>query len=193
MQEVSQSIWFLPSPYTAFIMTGLRVLVQPYSRVTHAESTTYGGKGKERAKEKLMEHGQAKFYNKWKQALTFHGASKLNRAPKNEKWLRDHNDVFDHATRHYSSRVLFLALATDFSSSSANPSSSSLARRNGRGGMSGDTSSSSSSGDAISNLFLSPRLAGQLRVLLATRAHVTVVFANRNADPATAARLRWLG
>lgn len=163
-------------------MPGLRVLVQPYARVTHAESTTYGGKGKERAKEKLMEHGQAKFYNKWKHALTFHGASKINRAPKNEKWLRDHNDVFDHATRHYSSRVLFLALATDFASTSP----TALARKDGGGADGGDASSGS-------NLFLPPRLAGQLRVLLATRAHVTIVFANRNADPATAARLRWLG
>jgi hypothetical protein len=89
---------------------GLRVVFQPFSGVTHAESTTYGGKGKEQQKQSLMDSGRRKFHEKWKSVLSYHGPSKLSHAPKNEKWLRDHDDVFDHATRHYAFRVLLLCL-----------------------------------------------------------------------------------
>ena len=47
----------------------LRVLVQPFSSVTHAESTTYGGKGHEAKKAALMDGGRRKFLTKWKSVL----------------------------------------------------------------------------------------------------------------------------
>mmetsp|Transcript_8391 Transcript_8391/g.10906 ORF Transcript_8391/g.10906 Transcript_8391/m.10906 type:complete len:638 (+) Transcript_8391:132-2045(+) len=156
--------YFLPAYYEDTDMAfqirekvGLNVLYQPFSIVTHAESTTYGGKGKEQAKASLMESGRSKFEKKWRSVLTpYHGPSKFAWAPKNEKWLKDHDDVFDHATRLYSFRVLFLAII-----------------------------------DAKDPL--NGRLLASLKVFFAAKAHVTIVFVNRNADEASLAKLQWLG
>lgn len=138
----------------------LRVFVQPFASVTHAESTTYGGKGREAKKSSLMEEGRRKFLSKWKRVLLFHGPSKIESAPKNEKWLRDHDDVFDQATRLYSFRILFLAFCND-----------------------------PTTGENL----LDDRLLTTIRVYLAARAHITVVFVNRNGDEVTLSRLRWMG
>jgi len=64
------------------------VVFQPFSGVTHAESTTYGGKGKEEQKQALMDSGRRKFHDKWRSTLRFHGNSKISHAPVNEKWLK---------------------------------------------------------------------------------------------------------
>ena len=66
------------------IRARLRVFVQPFASVTHAESTTYGGQGREAKKASLMEEGRRKFLSKWKRVLLFHGPSKIESAPKNE-------------------------------------------------------------------------------------------------------------
>jgi hypothetical protein len=187
--------YFLPAYYEDTDMAfqvreraGLRVLVQPFAKVTHAESTTYGGAGREALKAQLMARGQAKFFAKWRATLAFHGSSKLSRAPPHDKWLRDHDDVFDHASRLYAYRVLVLALAADPPPPPRHRPLGSAYAADALATGAADPASTSAQ-----LLLLPPRLLGQLRVLLATRAHVTVVFANRNADPSTAARLRWLG
>ena len=85
--------------------------------------------------------------------------------------------MFDQATRLYSMRVLLLALCDEGSGDGATTS--------GQTNTNGNNSNKKEP--------LNPRLLTTVRVLLAARAHVTIVFANRNGDEATLGRLRWLG
>ena len=165
----------------------LRVLVQPFSSVTHAESTTYGGPGREQRKAALMDNGRRKFLQKWRAVLRAHGPSKLSAAPKNEKWLRDHDDVFDQATRLYSFRVLLLALCDDDNNNNNNNNNNNEHNEGDFGHLSSSSSGrqSGQSGERrrrgrLGGLSL--RLLATVRVLVACRAHVTIVFANRNGD-----------
>jgi hypothetical protein len=54
-----------------------------------------------------VQSGRTKFEKKWRSVLAYHGPSKFNWMEKNEKWLRDHDDVFNHATRSILSLYIY--------------------------------------------------------------------------------------
>ena len=196
---------------------GYRVVHQPFAQALHLESATYAGTGAAAAsdgtasvatpaslrlrKRRLMERARASFVNKWSQTLTHH---ETKFTPPKGQPPYGQDDAFLAATRLATRRVLLIVSRASSAGGSAPGSGgteTSGGSAPGRGGTEARARGSApGNSERRRNDDQAPPWLDLARVLLATRAHVSMVFADAGSgqsppptDPLLIARLRWMG